>query len=138
MNALQRFGISIEETLLRKFDSHISKNGYINRSEAIRDLIRNKLAEEKIENKNEVIYGIISFIYDHHKRGIEKQLNDLQHNSYKSILFTSHVHIDHTTCLEIIIAQDKASRIKNMGDRILSIKGVKNEKISLIPGAKSF
>ena len=138
MDELQRFGISIGDTLLKKFDSHISKRGYINRSEAIRDLIRNKLAEEKIENENEVIYGIISFVYDHHKRGIEKLLNDLQHNSHKSIIFTTHVHIDHNTCLEIIIAQEKASRIKNIGDRILSIKGVKNEKISLIPGVKSF
>jgi CopG family nickel-responsive transcriptional regulator len=136
MDRIRRFGISMEDALLKQFDALIIKEGYNTRSEAIRDLIREKFAEQKVKNENAVIYGIISFVYDHHKRGIEKTLNNLQHDYYKRIIFTTHVHIDHDSCLEIIIIRDKASIIKDIGNHILSIKGVKNERISLIPNFK--
>lgn len=133
-----RFGVSIETELLKKFDSLSSKKGYSNRSEALRDLIRDKLVSEKIDDENALCFGIITFVYDHHKREIEKTLNNFQHDYYKTILFTSHVHIDHDNCMEIVVVRDKAGRAKALADKILSFKGVKHGKFVMTSAQKSF
>ena len=132
MNKLTRFGVSIEDDLLKQFEKLNSKKKYRNRSEAIRDLIRDKLSQNKIENENAVVFGVISFVYDHHKREIQKQLNGIQHDSYKSVVFSTHIHIDHDNCLEMIILKDKAGKIKTISENIISLKGVKNGKLDLI------
>lgn len=126
-----RFGVSIENNLLDIFDKYRTEKGYTNRSEAIRDIIRDKLVGEKINNENTPCFGIITYVYDHHKRNIEKKLNSLQHEHFKSILFTSHVHIDHDNCLEIIVVNDRAGIIKAFTSKILSLKGVKHGKFVL-------
>jgi CopG family nickel-responsive transcriptional regulator len=131
-----RFGVSIETELLNKFDTLSSKKGYNNRSEALRDLIRENLISEKIDNENAMCFGIITFVYDHHKREIEKTLNNFQHDFYKSILFTSHVHIDHDNCMEIVVIKDKAGRAKKLADKILSFKGVKHGKFVMTSASK--
>ena len=133
-----RFGVSIETELLKKFDSLSSKKGYSNRSEALRDLIRDKLVSEKIDDENALCFGIITFVYDHHKREIEKTLNNFQHDYYKTILFTSHVHIDHDNCMEIVVVRDKAGRAKALADKILSFKGVKHGKFVMTSTTKTF
>lgn len=107
---LYRFGVSMEQSLIDKFDNYLSKRGYYNRSEAIRDLVRDLLAKEKVEIKNSVVYGIVSFIYGHHLRELEEKIKSLQHENYKSIISTTHIHIDHMNCLEVIIMKDKAKR----------------------------
>ena len=132
MSKLTRFGISIENELLSLFDKQIQNKKYRNRSEAIRDLIREKLSGEKLENVNANAFGIISFVYDHHKREIQKQLNSIQHDAYKSVVFTTHIHIDHDNCLEIIILKDKAKTINQIAENILGLKGVKNGKVTLM------
>lgn len=132
MSKLTRFGISIENELLALFDKRIQNKKYKNRSEAIRDLIREKLSGEKLENVNANAFGIISFVYDHHKREIQKQLNGIQHDAYKSVVFTTHIHIDHDNCLEIIILKDKAKTINQIAENILGLKGVKNGKVTLM------
>lgn len=132
MSKLTRFGISIENELLALFDKRIQNKKYRNRSEAIRDLIREKLSGEKLENVNANAFGIISFVYDHHKREIQKQLNGIQHDAYKSVVFTTHIHIDHDNCLEIIILKDKAKTINKIAENILGLKGVKNGKVTLM------
>ena len=132
MSKLTRFGISIENELLALFDKRIQRKKYKNRSEAIRDLIREKLSTEKLENENANAFGIISFVYDHHKREIQKQLNGFQHDAYKSVVFTTHIHIDHDNCMEIIILKDKAKTIKQISENILGLKGVKNGKVTLM------
>jgi CopG family nickel-responsive transcriptional regulator len=133
-----RFGVSIETELLKKFDSLSSKKGYSNRSEALRDLIRDELISEKIDDENALCFGIITFVYDHHKREIEKTLNNFQHDYYKTILFTSHVHIDHDNCMEIVVVKDKAGRAKALADKILSFKGVKHGKFVMTSTTKTF
>jgi CopG family transcriptional regulator, nickel-responsive regulator len=132
MDNLKRFGVSVEKELVSKFDKHISSLKYKNRSEAIRDLIRNKLSENEMQNSNTEAFGIITITYDHHKRDIEKKLTSYQHSSFKSIVFTNHIHINHDNCLEIIVVKDKISKIKNLAEQLLSLKGVKNGKISLM------
>ncbi len=136
MSKLVRFGISIENELLSLFDTYNSRKKYKNRSEAVRDLIRDKLADEKMVDPGAIVFGIISFVYDHHKREIQKNLNTVQHDSYKSIQFSTHIHLDHDNCLEIIIVKDKASKIKPLAESIFGFKGVKQGKLTLMASYK--
>ncbi|RCK73568.1 MAG: Nickel responsive regulator NikR [Ignavibacteriae bacterium] len=130
-NKLTRFGISMEESLLNQFDKLILGKGYNNRSEAIRDLVREKIVEENTEYSNQEVFGALVFIYDHHKRDLEKNLSNFQHDYYKNIISTTHVHISHDECLEVIILKGKASLLKTIADQLLSFKGVLNGKLTL-------
>lgn len=129
---LYRFGVSMEQSLIDKFDNYLSKRGYYNRSEAIRDLVRDLLAKEKVEIKNAVVFGIVSFIYDHHQRELEDKITSFQHENYKSIVSTTHIHIDQDNCLEVIIMKDKANKIKIISNEIFALKGVKSGQLSFV------
>lgn len=128
---LTRFGVSMDEKLLYHFDKLILKKGYTNRSEAIRDLIREKIVEESIEYSSKEVYGALVFIYDHHKRELEKKLSNFQHDYYKNIISTTHVHISHDECLEVIILRGETGLLKSIADQLLSFKGVLNGKLTL-------
>jgi len=136
MHKLARFGVSMDNEFLKEFDNLITTIGYNTRSEAIRDLIREKMAERKIKNRNTTVFGILTFVYDHHKREIQKTLNNIQHHHFKNIVFTTHVHVDHHNCLEIIVIKDKAGNIQNFAKIVLSLKGVKHGKLNLITSEK--
>lgn len=125
-----RFGVSMENELLEKFDKLIHQKGYTNRSEAIRDLIREKLVEQAIE-KDQICFGVFSFVYDHTKRELEEKLTDFQHEHFNIIISTTHIHIDKDHCLEVIIMKGKAGELKKITDKVLSFKGVENGKLSL-------
>ncbi|MBE0643854.1 MAG: nickel-responsive transcriptional regulator NikR [Bacteroidetes bacterium] len=127
---LIRFGVSLPEDLIRKFDRLIKRKEYPNRSEAIRDLIRRELVEEDIES-DRVVAGVLSLLYDHHKTAISETLNALQHDHHKSIISTTHVHLDHDNCLEVIMLHGRARDIKKFADGIISIKGVKHGGLHL-------
>ncbi len=133
---LIRFGVSMEEDLLDKFDRLITRHGYTNRSEAIRDFVRKGIIEENIRDRHAGAFGVFSFVYDHHVHGLEAKLTDVQHDNYKSIISTSHVHIDNDNCLEVIILRDSAGKIDKIADGILSYKGVKHGNLSLTLSAK--
>ncbi|HUI30674.1 MAG TPA: nickel-responsive transcriptional regulator NikR [Candidatus Acidoferrales bacterium] len=135
---LIRFGVSMEDELLEMFDKIIDRRGYTNRSEAIRDFVREKIVEEGIHDANSLAFGVLSFVYDHHVRELEGKLTDFQHEHFKSIVSTSHIHIDHDNCLEVIILKDKAGKISEIADKMLSYKGVKHGKLSLTLTGKEF
>jgi CopG family nickel-responsive transcriptional regulator len=123
-----RFGVSIEEKLLAKFDTHISEKGYVNRSEAIRDFIRDVLLEQRIENPETESFGTLTIIYNHHHGEISDRLNNVQHDFFQNIVSTTHIHLDSHNCLEVLILKGKAGNIKSLADMILSIKNVKHGK----------
>ncbi|HEY9188159.1 MAG TPA: nickel-responsive transcriptional regulator NikR [Bacteroidota bacterium] len=131
MKNLTRFGVSMDDDLLRKFDHLIEKKGYSNRSEAIRDLVRDKFVEENVTDENKVVFGVLTTVYDHHQRELDEKLTEFQHDNYKSIISTTHIHINHHDCLEVIIFKDKAGKIKKISDKLLSFKGVKHGKLVL-------
>jgi CopG family nickel-responsive transcriptional regulator len=137
MKKLVRFGISMEQDLLDTFDHLISHKGYSNRSEAIRDIVREKLVEENTSFPNEHIYAALVYIYDHHKRNLEKSLSSLQHEFYQNIISTTHVHVDHDSCLEVILLQGKAEAIKTLAEKLLSIKGVQHGKLTITTPVQS-
>ena len=123
-----RFGVSIEEKLLTEFDSYNSDKGYINRSEAIRDLIRNVLVTQHIENPETESFGTLTIIYNHHQGEISEKLNHVQHDFFRNIVSTTHIHLDSHNCLEVLILKGKAGELKTLADTILSIKNVKHGK----------
>ena len=131
MSTLTRFGISIEEELLKRFDEEIVNKGYKNRSEAIRDLVRNQLVELEWEDEDEEVAGTITLVYDHHTRGLTDLLTELQHSYHKLILSTMHVHLDHHNCLEILVIKGKARDAQEVADRLLSVKGVLHGKLTV-------
>lgn len=124
-----RFGISIDERLLGKFDSLIDEKGYSNRSEAIRDLIRNALVEEEWTQENQETVGTVSLVYDHHTRDLSDKLTEHQHSHYKEIISALHVHLDAQHCLEVVVLKGKAKKIKKLAEELIGTKGVKHGKL---------
>ncbi|MBI3014917.1 MAG: nickel-responsive transcriptional regulator NikR [Candidatus Tectomicrobia bacterium] len=127
--SLTRFGISLEEDLLKKFDSLISRKGYSNRSEAIRDLIRDNLVKQEWDAGDREIVGAITLVYSHDTRELTDTLTDLQHHFHGATVSTMHVHLDEHNCLEVLVVRGKGNEIKKIADRLIGTKGVKHGKL---------
>jgi CopG family nickel-responsive transcriptional regulator len=121
----------MEDELLHQFDHLIASKGYNNRSEAIRDIVRDKLVEETVETTSAVTIGALVYMYDHHKRDLEKSLSNLQHEYFEHIISTSHVHVDHDHCMEVVLLKGKAVTLKAIAAKLLSMKGVQHGKLTL-------
>lgn len=130
MADLVRFGISLEGDLLKDFDRLINGKQYTNRSEAIRDLIRNSLVEDEWE-KGKDVAGAISLVYDHHKRELMDVIVDIQHDYQDTIVASQHVHLDHHNCLEVIIVKGRSDHIKRLSDKLRAVRGVKHGSLTL-------
>ncbi|OQX22456.1 MAG: nickel responsive regulator [Candidatus Altiarchaeales archaeon A3] len=125
---IERASISLPKLLLEKFDELIIKKGYANRSEAFRDLIRNLLIEEEW-NENAEIVATVTLIYNHHASNLLDKLTDIEHEGIGKIISTMHIHIDAENCLEVICLKGNASDVKQTGDKLISLKGIKYGKI---------
>ncbi|MFH1215143.1 MAG: nickel-responsive transcriptional regulator NikR [Pseudomonadota bacterium] len=136
MSATTRFGVSINDDLLQRFDELISEKGYQNRSEAIRDLIRNALIEEELADEETETVGSISLVYNHHTRDLAEKLTHHQHSHHKEIISALHVHLDAHNCLEIIVVMGRAKDIKKMADELIGTKGVKHGKLMMTTSDK--
>jgi CopG family transcriptional regulator, nickel-responsive regulator len=130
MSSLIRTGISLEQELLDKFDLLIKQKGYSNRSEAIRDLVRDHFVEEDIAS-NKVVVATLTLIYDHHQPKLSEQLIAAQHDYKGQVLATTHVHLDHHNCLEVIILRGRGTDAKKFSDELLSLRGVRHGKLVL-------
>jgi CopG family nickel-responsive transcriptional regulator len=131
MSGVARFGVSIDGRLMRKFDELIARKGYQARSEAIRDLIRDRLVEEEWEAGDQETVGTITIIYNHHTRELDHALTDLQHQSFHRIVSTMHVHLDAHNCLEVLVVKGKGRDIRKIADRLIGTKGVKHGKLTM-------
>lgn len=131
MDNTKRFGVSVPPDLLEKFDEKIEEKMYTNRSEAIRDLIREFLVEEKWEKTDEEVYGSLTLIFDHEKKGISDKLTDLQHQDHAHIVSTMHIHLDKHNCMETMAIKGKPQDIKQISNKLISTKGVKHGKLMM-------
>jgi CopG family nickel-responsive transcriptional regulator len=134
---LSRFGVSIDSSLLKKFDRFIKGTGYRNRSEAFRDLVRARLVEEQIKDPSSQGLGVLSLVYDHHKRELEERLTELQHQHHTSVIAATHVHVDHDNCLEVILLKGRVGTMRHIADSLSSLKGVKHSKLVLTSTEKT-
>jgi CopG family nickel-responsive transcriptional regulator len=125
-----RFGVSLEKDLLEALDLYVDENLFTNRSQAIRHLISNSLAENKWQCDNDVA-GSLTMLYDHHKREIVSRLTRLQHDYHDLIISTLHFHLDHNQCMEIIAVRGKASELTALADRLRSVKGVSFARLTM-------
>jgi CopG family nickel-responsive transcriptional regulator len=130
MSRLVRFGVSLDNDLLGLFDRLIQKRSYTSRSEALRDMIRRELVREEWEADREVA-GAITFLYDHHRRGLSGRLTDIQHDHQDIIISTQHIHLDHHTCLEIVAVRGRAGQVQQLANAISSVKGVRHGTLSM-------
>ena len=124
MSDLYRFGVSLEKNLIDDFDKHIKAQNYLNRSEAIRDLIREELGQKKW-TEGGIVTGAVVMTYDHHKRELVSKLLDIQHDFHALIISTQHVHLDHHLCLEIIAVKGNSREVEKLANSIKSLVGVK-------------
>lgn len=127
---LSRIGVAIDQDLLHRFDRHIHRRGYTNRSEAFRDLIRDELVQTEWEASEHDVVGTVTLVYDHHVHLLNEKLTDVQHRFHKCILSTLHVHLDHDHCLEVLAVKGRPAQVKRIADTLISIKGVKHGKLT--------
>ncbi len=130
MSQLLRFGVSLEKELLDKFDQLIKQRSYTNRSEALRDLIRQELIKKEWQKGGEIA-GAVTLVYNHHQRELLNKITDVQHDLQKIIISTQHIHLDHDNCLEIIALKGNPQAAQRLQDRLKSIKGVKHVTLSM-------
>jgi CopG family nickel-responsive transcriptional regulator len=131
MGNIVRFGISLDEKLLSNFDQLIESKSYMNRSEAIRDLIRAALVDEKSSAEDTESVGTITLVYNHHVRDLSEKLNEHQHSHHDQIISTLHVHLDAHNCLEVLVVRGKVRDIKQIANELIGVKGVKHGKLVL-------
>lgn len=129
MGVLSRIGIAIDSDLLNRFDRSIRNSGYTNRSEAFRDLIRDRLVSEQTSSHDVTVVGTVTLIYDHHAHGVGEKLTDLQHSFHHLVVSTSHAHLDHDSCLEVLIVHGKSGEVEQFADRLIGLKGVQHGRL---------
>lgn len=126
-----RFGISLDEKLLVSFDQLIEQKSYMNRSEAIRDLIRASLVEERCGAEDQESVGTVTLVYNHHVRDLSDKLTEHQHVYHDQIISSLHVHLDAHNCLEVLIIRGTVQTVKQIANELISVKGVKHGKLVL-------
>jgi CopG family nickel-responsive transcriptional regulator len=130
MSDLIRFSVSIEKPLYRLMHKMLDKSGYSNRSEFIRDLIRERMVKKEWQSNEEAL-GTITLVFDHHKRLLSERLLNLQHHYSREILASTHVHLDQHLCVETILVKGRAKKIEELANRLQKEKGVKYASLSI-------
>jgi len=128
---IERIGISLEDDLLRPFDRLIAEKGYVNRSEAVRDLIRDALVQREwsaAEAREERV-AVVTLVYDHDSSSLSQKLAHIQHENHKAVVSALHVHMDEHNCLEVLVLRGRARSVVAMGEGLISTKGVKFGKL---------
>ena len=133
---MERVTISLEETLLAEFDAFIRRKGYENRSEAVRDLVRGRLEEDRVaEDHSGPAVGCLSYVYNHHQRELARRLTSTQHAHHDLVLTTLHVHLDHDNCLEVAILRGEAGDLHHFAEETMAESGVRHGQLHLLPAA---
>ncbi|MGA2173841.1 MAG: nickel-responsive transcriptional regulator NikR [Verrucomicrobiota bacterium] len=128
---VRRFSVSLAPALLQQWDQMCREKSYANRSQAIADMIRAQLIEHRQKTSQGQIAGTITLVYDHHKPHLQATLTDIQHDHFKVVISTIHVHLDHHNCLEVLVVRGQAAVIKKIADELIAAKGVKHGKLTV-------
>ena len=137
MGTLTRIGVAIDSELLTRFDRSNNRSGYTNRSEAFRDLIRDRLVREATADPNSTVVGTVTLIYDHHAHSIGERLTEAQHENHDLIVSTTHAHLDYDSCLEVLIVHGKAARVERFADGLIGLRGVQHGRLVMTVPAHS-
>lgn len=137
MGDLSRIGIALDSELLKRFDHSIEKSGYTNRSEAFRDLIRDRLVREQTASPQAQVVGTVTLIYNHHACGVTEKLTEAQHEHHDLVISASHAHLDRDSCLEVLIVHGKAARVQHFADLLIGLKGVEHGRLVMTVPARA-
>ena len=130
MSELVRFSVAMPEDLMEALDTYTARRGVAhNRSEAIRDLVRNALVEEEVEDPESSIFGTLTMVFNHHSNDLRDKLDSVQHEHVDEIVSTVHVHLDEENCLEVVLMRGKSREIRSIADALLGTKGVMHGKL---------
>ena len=132
MSELARTTLAIEQDLLTKFDAWMAKHSYANRSEAVRDLIRNALVEQEWTSPSAEVLAVLSIVFDHGRHTLSQSLTHMQHEAHHCILCSQHVHLDRHRCAEVVVMQGKAAQLRRLGEAIIATRGVRAGKLTLM------
>jgi CopG family transcriptional regulator, nickel-responsive regulator len=133
-SAMQRITISLDESLARQFDELVKQKGYQNRSEAVRDLVRRNLEENRIKTEQaRYCIATVSYVYNHHERELARRLTTIQHAHHELSLSTMHVHLDHEQCVETVILRGVMSKVVKFAEAVIAERGVRHGKVNVIP-----
>ena len=126
-NDLARFSVAMPEDLLVRFDAFVARRGLAkNRSEVVRDLVREALINEEADYPGVEVMGTLTIVFNHHAHDVQEKLHHIQHTHYGIVVSTTHVHLDEDNCLEVIILRGESTDVRDIADVILGTKGVKN------------
>lgn len=131
MSDLERVSLAIEKQLIERFDALIERDGKANRSEAIRDLIRNRLIEDEVTSSRSEVVATVTIVYDHHKRELAERLVSTGHSHHEHVLASLHVHLDEVNCLEVVALRGRARDVRHLAEHLIGMKGVKHGKLVL-------
>jgi CopG family nickel-responsive transcriptional regulator len=131
MSDLERVSLAIEKDLIERFDALVARDGKANRSEAIRDLIRNRLIEEEVSQTRSEVVATVTLVYDHHKRELAERLVSAGHDHHRAVLASLHVHLDDDNCLEVVAMRGKSKDVRHLAEHMIGMKGVKHGKLVL-------
>lgn len=131
---MERFTISLDEPLAREFDDLIHRRGYANRSEAVRDMLRRELEDDRLA-RHEAPHCVaaLSYIYDHHERQLADRLTDMQHHAHDLVVSSMHVHLDHDHCLETLILRGETEATRHFAGQLAAERGVRHAQLNLVP-----
>jgi len=124
MSKIVRFSVSLEDDLLERFDRYCDQQQYTTRSEAVRQLIRDKLTLHAWQSRSEDVAGTLTLVYDHHRPQLADRLTALQHDNTELVVSTLHAHLTHDLCLEVIILRGPADRLQNIASQLRGMKGI--------------
>jgi CopG family nickel-responsive transcriptional regulator len=129
MSELMRFGVSMDAQLLGRFDELIGRKGYVNRSKAVRDLVRNALVEDRWGRDDEAVVGTVTIVYDHHTRELAEKLTEHQHSHHDAVISTLHVHLDAHFCLEVVVVRGSSGEVRRIAAELIGTRGVVHGKL---------
>ena len=133
-NDLMRFSVAMPEDLLVQFDQLVARRGLAkNRSEVVRDLVREALVEQRCSTLGSIVMGTLTIVYNHHSSDLQEKLHNIQHDYFENMVSTVHVHVDAHTCLEVIVLRGEIGLVQDVSNLILGTKGVQTGKLVLTP-----
>lgn len=133
---MDRFTVSLDTELLAQFDEYIRRKGYQNRSEAVRDVLRERLEAERLAEAEAAgghCVACLSYIYNHHERELSRRLTEASHAHHDLTLSTLHVHLDHENCMEVTVLQGPTGSVRRFADALTAETGVRHGKLNAVP-----
>lgn len=129
---MQRVTISLDDALASDFDEQLKSQGYVSRSEAVRDLVRGAVESRRLQGDGGHCVANLSYVYNHHTRALAERLNSLAHEHHELVVATTHVHLDHDECLETAILRGSVQAVRGFADRVQAERGVRFAELNLI------